>query len=118
MDKFVENYCRFLAPGINFLAILNDLTLRGKTKFIYFFDSNVEEFKDVTELPPEARAWVTYLHHVAGQKKFNVLKGSVFDANDVAEMQNTPDIAFLTPPSSSGHVMLFNLFPHLGLDDE
>ena len=118
MDRFVDNYCRSLAPGINFQAVLNDLTLRGKTKFIYYFDSAVDEYKEVTDLPAEARAWVTYMHHVAGQKKFNVLKASVFDANDMAEMQNTPDLAFLTPPSVTGHVIFFNLFPNLGLEDE
>jgi hypothetical protein len=118
MEKFVENYCRSLAPGVNFAAIVNDLTLRGKTKFLYFFASNVEEFKEVTDLPPVARAWVTYMHHITGQHKFNVLKGSTFDQNDITEMQNTADLAVLTPPSFEGHVVFFNLFPNLGLEDE
>jgi hypothetical protein len=119
MEKLVENYCRSLAPGVNFQAIVNDLTLRGKTKFLYFFDSNrTDEYKEVTDLPPVARAWVTYMHHLTGQNKFTSLKGSTFNQNDITEMQNTVDLALLTPPSFAGHVIFFNLFPRLGLEDE
>jgi len=116
MDQLVLNYCEAIAPGHNFAQVLDEFTKAGKCKFMYFFPSDRTEFRELSQLPAAAKAWTTYMFHLSGQKEFEVIKADVFTPQDFQEMENDPEVAFLSHPLPHDYCIFFNLFRNLDLE--